>query len=86
MQDDSKHIAEDRVPGNWQQCTSQMDVDAHLSDKEVSKNAPVKNEVVKEDFIDTNTKAIDKESSEAVFEMSNVELIELKPIMPALHF
>ena len=40
VQDDSKQIAEaDQVPGNREQTTSHMNVDAHLSDKEVSTNA-----------------------------------------------
>ena len=78
-----------------------MDVGTHLSDKEVSTSAPVKNEAAKEEFTDTNTKAIERikigshkifiredlakekmvfrrESSQAIFEMENVELIELK--------
>ena len=102
VQDDSKHIAEvDQAPGNRQQFTSQLNVDTHLSDKEVSKNALVKNEAVKEELTDTNTEAIERiklglnkicfredlkmvpsqESSHAIFEMGNVELIELKTSM-----
>ena len=92
---------------------SRMDVDTHLSDKEVSTNAPVKNKAVKEEFTDTNTKAIERikngpnkmcirddlakekmvfsqESSQAIFEMGNVELLELKTSMvqcpPCLHY
>ena len=37
-----------------------MDVDTHLSDTEVSTNAHVKNEAVKEKLTDTNTKAIER--------------------------
>ena len=45
VQDDSKHIAEaDEVPGN----------------QEVNTNALVKNEAVKEELKDTNTKAIER--------------------------
>ena len=58
FQDDSNHIAEaDQVPGNGQQFTSHMNVDTHLSGKEVSTNAPVKNEAVREELTDTNTKS-----------------------------
>ena len=61
VQDDSKYIEEaDQVPGNRQQFTSQMDVDTHLSNQEVSTNALVKNEAVKEELTDTNTKAIER--------------------------
>ena len=61
VQDDSKHIVEaDPVLGNREQTTSQMNVDTHLSDKEVSTNALVKNEAVKEELTDTNTKALKK--------------------------
>ena len=87
-------------PGNRKQATSQMNVDTHLSDKEVSTNEFLENEAVKE-LSETNTKAIERikigsnkiciredlakenmmlcqESSQAVFEMGNEELIELK--------
>ena len=76
-----------------------MDVDTHLGDKEVSTNALLENEAVKEELTDTNTKSIEKfkigsnkiciredlakmkmmfsqESSQAIFEMGDVELIE----------
>ena len=36
--------------------TSNMDVDTHLGDKEVSTNALLKNEAVKEEITETNTK------------------------------
>ena len=37
-----------------------MSVDTHLSNQEVSTNALVKNEAVKEELTDTNTKAIER--------------------------
>ena len=37
-----------------------MNVDTHLSDKEVSKDALVKNEAVKEELTDTTTKAVER--------------------------
>ena len=40
--------------------TSKRDVDTHLGDKEVSTNAFLKNEAVKEELTDTNTKAIER--------------------------
>ena len=47
MQDDKKHIAEaDQVLGNRTQTTSDMNVGTHLSDKEVSTDALLKNEAV----------------------------------------
>ena len=49
-----------RRPGNRKQFTSQTSVDTHLSDKEVSTNALVKNESVKEELTDTNTTAIER--------------------------
>ena len=78
-----------------------MDVDSHLSDKEVITNALLKSEDVKEEITETNTKANERtksgsnkfciredlakeklmfsqESSQAIFEMGNVELTELK--------
>ena len=81
-----------------------MSVDTHLSNQEVNTNVLVKNEAVKEELTDTNTKAIERikigsnkiciradlakkkmvfsqESSQAIFEMGNVELIELKTSM-----
>ena len=94
----------DQVPGNRKQSNSKMDVDTHLSDTDVSTNAFLQNEAVKEELTDTNTKAIERvkigsnniciredlanvktvfsqESSQAIFEMGNVELIELKTSM-----
>ena len=60
MQDDSKHIAEaDQAPSKLGHTTSDMNVDAHLRDKEVSTDAFVK-KAVKEDLTDTNTKAIER--------------------------
>ena len=60
MQDGSKHTVEaNQVLGIQQQFTSHTNVDTHLSDHEVSTNALVKNEVVKE-FRDSNAKAIDR--------------------------
>ena len=81
-----------------------MDLDTHLSGKEVSIDAFSNNEAVKEDLTDTRTKAIERikivffkiciredlakekmvfsqKSSEAIFEMGNVELIEFKTSM-----
>ena len=81
-----------------------MSVDTHLSDQEVSTNALVKNEAVKEELTDTNSKAIERikigsikictredlakekmafsqEYRQTIFEMGNVELIELKTSM-----
>ena len=61
MQDDSKHIAEaDQATRNLVHTTSDMNVDTHLSDKEVSTDALVKNEAVKEQLTDTKTKAIER--------------------------
>ena len=40
--------------------TPDMNVDTHHSDKEVSTDALVKNETVKEELIDTNTKVIER--------------------------
>ena len=37
-----------------------MSVDTHLSNQEVNTNALVKNEAVKEELTDTNTKAIER--------------------------
>ena len=60
MQDDSKHVAEaDQVPGNRKQFTSQKSVDTRVSDQEVGTDALVKNEAVKEELTDTNTKIIE---------------------------
>ena len=60
VQDDSKHITEtNQAPGNWIPSTSQMDVDTHLGDKEVSTDAFSNNEAVKAELTDTNTKAIE---------------------------
>ena len=57
----AKHIAEaDQVPGKWEQFTSQMSVDTHLSNQEVNTNAVVKNEAAKEKLTDTNRKAIER--------------------------
>ena len=102
MQIDSKHIADaDQATRKLGRINSDMNVDTHLSDKEVSTDALVKNEVVKEELTDANTKAIERikirshkiciredlakekmvfsqESSQAIFELGNVELIELK--------
>ena len=102
VQDDSKHITEaDQVLENRTQSISQMDVDTHLSDKEVSTNGFLKNEAVKEkthryeyksherikigsnkicirEDLATEKMVFSQESSQAVFEMGNVELIELK--------
>ena len=81
-----------------------MNVDTHLIDKEVSTDALVKNEAVKEELTDAFTKPIEviqigsnkiciredlakekmvfsQESSQTIFEMGNVELIELKTSM-----
>ena len=110
VQDDSKHIAEaDQVPGNQEQRTSQISVDTGLSNQEVSTNALVKNEAVKKELTDTNTKALkeskwvqikfcirgdlvkekmvfSQESSQAFFEMGNVELIDLTTSMTNAHY
>ena len=40
--------------------TSDMDMETHLGDKMVSTNAFLKNEVVKEELTDSNTKAIER--------------------------
>ena len=76
-------------------------MDTHLGGKEVSTNALLKNETMKEEITETNTKVVERirsrsnkicvredlakekmmfseESSQAIFEMGNVELIELK--------
>ena len=81
--------------------TSNMCVDAHLGNKEVSTNTVSQAEAVKEESAETNTREIERmqmgankicirkdlakenmmfsqESSQAIFEMGNVELIELK--------
>ena len=105
VQDDSKHIAEaDQATRKLGHTISDMNVDTHLSDKEVNTDALVKDEAVTEELTDTNTKAIEgikigsnklciredlarermvsrQESSQAFFEVSNLELIELKTSM-----
>ena len=78
-----------------------MEVDFHLGNKEVSTNAFLESEAVKEEIAETTTKAIERikigsdeisiredlvkkkmmfsqESSQAIFEMGNVEIVELK--------
>ena len=101
----NKHITEaDQATRKLVKTTSDMNVDTHLCAKEVSTNALLKNEAVKEELKDTNTKAIERikicsnkiciredlakekmvfsqESSQAIFEMGNVELTELKTSM-----
>ena len=60
-QDDSKHIIEaDEAPGSRMQSTSQVEVDIHLGDGEVSTDGFSKNEAMKEELTDTNTKAIER--------------------------
>ena len=84
----------DHVPGNRKQFTSHMDVDAHLSDKEVSTNALVKidtkaierikigsNKICIREDLAKEKMAFSQESSQTIFEMGNVELIELKTSM-----
>ena len=102
VQDVANHSTEvDLAHRKLGHTTSNMDVDTHLGDKEVSTNALLENEAVKEELTDTNTKAsesvttgsnkicvredlakekmvFNQESSQAIFEMGNVELIELK--------
>ena len=46
--------------GNGRHTTSNMDVETHLGDKEVSTNAFLKNEAVKEEVAETNTNAIER--------------------------
>ena len=81
--------------------TSNMDVDTHRSNKEVSTKTLLQSEAVKEELTDTTTKAVERikigsnknciredlakenmmfsqESGQAIFEMGNVEIIELK--------
>ena len=60
MQDDSKHIAESDQATRKLVHTSDMNVDAHLSDKEVSTDALVKDEAVKEEFTETKKKATER--------------------------
>ena len=96
VQDDSIHIAEaDQATRKLRHTTSDMNVDTHLSEKEVSTDALLK-KAVKEELTDTNTKAVERnktdsnkngirddlakekmvvsqESSQATFEMGNVE-------------
>ena len=90
----------DLAPGNGRRTTSNMDVDSYLGNKEVSTNALLTNEAVKEEITDEHEShwknqnwfkqnlyprrsgegedGSCQESSEAVFEMGNVELVELK--------
>ena len=60
-QDVTDHSTEaDLAPGNGRHTTSNVDVDTHLGKKEVSTNALLESEAVKEDIADTNTKAIER--------------------------
>ena len=47
-------------PRKLEHTTSEINVETHLSDKAVSTDALVKNETVKEELTDTNTKAIER--------------------------
>ena len=104
VQDDSKHITEtDQAPGNRMQSISKTFVDTHLGDKEVSTDAfsnnEANNQVIERVKIGSNKICIredlakekmvfSQESSQAVFEMGNVKLIELKTSLiqcPFLH-
>ena len=94
VQDDSKHITEvDQAPGDRMQSISKMDVDTHLGDKYVNTNAfpndEANNQVIERVKIGSNNLCIREdlakekmvfrqESSQAIFEMGNVELIELQ--------
>ena len=94
VQDDSKHITEtDLATGNRTQSISEMNVDTHLGDKEVSTDAFSNNEANNQGIVRVNIgsnkigiredlakekMAFSQESSQAIFNMGNVELVELK--------
>ena len=94
MQDDSKNITEaDQAPGNRMQSISKTDVDTHLGDKEVITDAFSNNEATNQvnervkigshkicirEHLAKEKMVFSQESSQAIFEMGNVELIELK--------
>ena len=86
----------DQTLGNRMQSISKMDVDTHLGDKEVSTDAFSNNEandqVIQRVKVGSNNICIrehlaqekmvfSEESSQAVFEMGNVELIELRTLL-----
>ena len=97
VQDDSKHITETDLPeGNWMLTTSKVDWDTHLGDKKVSTNAFLHDEAntqaielvkigsnntcIREDLAKEKM-VFSHESSQAISEMGNVELSELKTSM-----
>ena len=94
MRDETKNVTEvEMATGNSERTASKVDVGTHLSGQEVVADALLKNEANTHEIERVNfglnkicireDQAKDKmvfseESSRAIFEMGNVELIELK--------